>query len=263
MAVYSAIFSMTPPTGHETTYGKNNDLPPNFKEITETEFAQSIFFSYLPEAVEYRQCLIPNVNDNCYCGVRFFYFHNGTGIAMTSDYRKGKISYFKFAACNHTFQEIGYARCKREKGRHLSRWGLLPRQPMHQMQLRDGCGFERLMPTIIKVIITSGGERTFRSYESDEDLFKEALREVMGKILAGMSSVPEKIEIEVVEWSDAYRKFRSCTSKKQYVIKAQAEHDAAEVTRRTNQEKTVYSCIYCNCWHVGESKYSARKFTKR
>ena len=120
------------------------------------------------------------------------------------------------------------------------------------------------MATIIKVFITSGGERTFRSYESELEPFKEALREVMGKILAGMSSVPERIEIlpEIVEDSEAYKKFRSCTSKKQYVIKAQAEHDAAEVTRRTRQEKRVYSCIYCNCWHVGESKYSARKFTR-
>ena len=117
---------------------------------------------------------------------------------------------------------------------------------------------------IIRVSITSGGETTTRPYESEKEPFKEALREVMGKILAGMSSVPEKIQMipDTIPNSEAYKKFRSCTSKKQYVIKEQAEHDAIELTRKYKQEKQVYACVYCRCFHVGESMYSNRKYAR-
>jgi hypothetical protein len=100
-------------------YGGFNDRPPNLKELTEEEFAQSSFFVYSPVREEYRQ------PTNKYPGrtpswgfagdLRLYYMGDGTGYAVHADYWEGKVTWYKFAACEHTYRELGQAE-SREKG---------------------------------------------------------------------------------------------------------------------------------------------------
>ena len=133
MAVYSRITDSPTPVDHGTKYGTGNELPPNFKRITEADFAKSLFFVYTPIATEYRQCQIADYNENRYCGVKFFFFHDGTGIAMTNDYWGGKIAYFSFAACVHKFSELSYAECQKRGIYHGGR--------CYHVSLCDKCGY--------------------------------------------------------------------------------------------------------------------------
>jgi hypothetical protein len=91
-------------------YGKDGELPPNFREISEKEFAQSKFFVYSPEFWEYRQ--ITKAEDykkfkwgdeqrSYVFSLRMAYFFDGTGIALEHDYWAGKVRYFSFAVCEH------------------------------------------------------------------------------------------------------------------------------------------------------------------
>lgn len=91
-------------------YGGDSRLPPNFREITEKEFAQSKFFVYSPEFWEYRQITVREDIERFKWGteqrsyvfsLRMAYFYDGTGIAMEHDYWLGKVRYFAFAACEH------------------------------------------------------------------------------------------------------------------------------------------------------------------
>ncbi len=95
-------------------YGKDNELPPNFREITEKEFAQSKFFIYSPDFWEYRQI---SKREDCekfkwgkeqgsyIFSLRMAYFFDGTGIALEHDYWAGTVRYFSFAICDHEKRE--------------------------------------------------------------------------------------------------------------------------------------------------------------
>lgn len=82
-----------------------NDVPPNFREITEKEFAQSKFFVYSPERWEYRQITrkedLERLQRKSALVIRMAHFYDGTGIAIESDYWAGKVHYFWFGACEH------------------------------------------------------------------------------------------------------------------------------------------------------------------
>jgi hypothetical protein len=102
--------------GDEKLYGGCNDSLPNMKEITEADFAQSIFFTYHPIFIGYKQImpdrlvaagLQPELNtakQPCMMAIHYFVFHNGTGIAMSRDYWSKKVRYFSFFLCKHTLR---------------------------------------------------------------------------------------------------------------------------------------------------------------
>ncbi len=88
-----------------------NDPPQNFKELTEEQFAQSGFHGARITHVEFRQML---VNDDMSPGklsrgkliqARLFWFDDDTGVAISSDYWKGKVRYFSFG-CNHSLLDF-------------------------------------------------------------------------------------------------------------------------------------------------------------
>lgn len=95
-----------------------NCPPPHFKELTEKEFAQSLFFTYDALKTEYRQIMPGALLDEnstdvkppmcngrpTMMALKMFWFHGGQGIGMTNDYWNGKVRYFKFAECEHTMQ---------------------------------------------------------------------------------------------------------------------------------------------------------------
>ena len=91
-------------------YGDSNSLPPNFREISEEEFAQSKFFVYSPEKWEWRQITKPEDIAKFKWGeeqrsyvfdIRMAYFYDGTGVALEHDYWLGKVRYFAFSVCDH------------------------------------------------------------------------------------------------------------------------------------------------------------------
>lgn len=92
---------------HRETYGGYNDFPPNWRKLTEKEFAQSQFFSYSPTLVEHRQMLPPGglrPGGKPALTARLYFYSDGSGLAMSNDYWKGKVQYFAFAACVHEYR---------------------------------------------------------------------------------------------------------------------------------------------------------------
>lgn len=89
-----------------------NEVPTNWREVSEKEFAQSNAFTYAPQKREYRQ-ILPEGEPHI-IGVWLNFMHDGTGWAMASDYWAGKVRFFKFG-CEHRYRELGSAEC-RERG---------------------------------------------------------------------------------------------------------------------------------------------------
>jgi hypothetical protein len=89
-----------------------NQAPPNLKEITEREFAQSFLFHYEPKKYESRFVAVDQLK---LCGIavkqmmplRMMWHHDGTGVALSNDYWEGKVRFFKFATCEHKFDGGG------------------------------------------------------------------------------------------------------------------------------------------------------------
>ena len=86
-----------------------NSLPEGWREITSEEFSQSVFFTHLPEFVEYRQMYAADDSGKAFVGsmieARLFHFWDGTGVAMRADYWKKEIHYYKFG-CEHKYNEL-------------------------------------------------------------------------------------------------------------------------------------------------------------
>jgi hypothetical protein len=99
-------------------YGEFNDFPENFREITEKYLAQNTLFqSYTPEYVEYRQMCRKGTGAFATCPVHahLYHFHDGTGVAIAIDcwghgyYAKpstyeGKHVRFYAFGCEHKFR---------------------------------------------------------------------------------------------------------------------------------------------------------------
>ena len=87
--------------------GDFNQAPPSFQELSEGEFAVSNFFNYRPAHTEYRQITDKNVlkklNIDSYLSITMFWFHDGTGVAMSSDFCKQRVRYFSFMLCRHSY----------------------------------------------------------------------------------------------------------------------------------------------------------------
>lgn len=88
--------------------GGYNDAFPNMRELSESEFAQSAFFSSCIEYVGYRQILPANLSwkEKCILSVRYFITNRRdfSGFAMCNDYYGGKVRYFKFGPCEHQYR---------------------------------------------------------------------------------------------------------------------------------------------------------------
>ena len=88
----------------ETRTGGFNTAPPGMRELTEAEFATSLFFTYLPEQVEYRQFAWKDSTGKEYqTSFRLFHMHDGTGFAVTAEYYNHKVRWFHFG-CDHDYR---------------------------------------------------------------------------------------------------------------------------------------------------------------
>ena len=98
----------------EKTWGRFNDFPPGFKEITAGQFAQSGFFTWCIDKFEFRQ---PIGWDKLPTGtllkpftggpsIRMFFMNSGEHFAMAQDYYSKEVRYFTFALCYHDWKEI-------------------------------------------------------------------------------------------------------------------------------------------------------------
>jgi len=97
-------------------FGDFNDFPPFFREITEDEFARSIFFSYTPEALESRQMCRPSgvFPDGRSVHATLYFYHDQTGVAIErvqgpfiklGVHSPWTVRYYAFG-CNHKYTEM-------------------------------------------------------------------------------------------------------------------------------------------------------------
>ena len=98
---------------HEKKWGRFNDAPPGFKEITAEQFAQSGFFTWCKTAQEFRQIyLTPEQQKDMLApvphglSITMFYMNHDCHFAVASDYYGKKVRYFTFADCYHDWREI-------------------------------------------------------------------------------------------------------------------------------------------------------------
>ena len=101
----------------EKKFGGFNDFPPNWTEITEEEFAQSKFFTYSPDYVDYRQMLD---GKNPCVSARLYFFWGDEGFAIVNDYWGKKVKYFRFYLCEHDYTELS---SKEARKRGISHFG--------------------------------------------------------------------------------------------------------------------------------------------
>ena len=99
----------TQPTNeHIKKWGNYNSVPPNMREITMGEFAQSRFFTYTPTMTEDRQFTNANVKSKkgSPLGTATLYFmHDETGFVLIHDHYGEEIRVFLFG-CAHIMTEI-------------------------------------------------------------------------------------------------------------------------------------------------------------
>lgn len=111
----------------EKKYGRYNDLPANFREITEGEFAHSHFFSY---DAEFQTTRHPWSSDpaqmaeigkyNFKSTLKVWFYWDGTGLAMAQEYWDNKIRYFAFG-CEHDYKELSAAEARKEGVQHYGK----------------------------------------------------------------------------------------------------------------------------------------------
>lgn len=93
---------------HEEKWGKYNDAPPGWREITEADFVKGMFFTHDPQKIEFRQLMNAEIRSEDgapLIDARLYFFHDGTGVALMSDFWAGKLRYFAFG-CDHKWREV-------------------------------------------------------------------------------------------------------------------------------------------------------------
>lgn len=93
---------------HESKWGRFNDAPPEWEEITEAQLVKETPWRiYAPTLYEYRQILPkrdhPSISMGPMFEARLFYFEDGTGVGMHCDSQTGKIRWFRFG-CKHDME---------------------------------------------------------------------------------------------------------------------------------------------------------------
>jgi len=111
---YFEIQSKEQREAHESKWGKSNDAPPGFTEITAEEFAQSGFFTWCKLGIEFRQIcnfgeskLLKQPKNREMLSITLFYMNHGDNYGMAHDYWDKKVRYFKFTTCYHNYVEVG------------------------------------------------------------------------------------------------------------------------------------------------------------
>lgn len=95
---------------HRNTFGAFNQVPPNFTEINQEEFASG-FLGWSVSMIEYRQ-----ITDSKFFktmgATRLFYMNHGENYAIAHEYVKiddkytHVCRYFKFGDCLHDYKDI-------------------------------------------------------------------------------------------------------------------------------------------------------------
>ena len=93
-----------------------NDAPVGLREITEEDFAKGPFFHMCPTHTEYKQ-ITRGRKGKCVLDLHIFWFQDKTGIAMSADFWKGKVTYWA-CGCDHKYKELSYDECKERKISH-------------------------------------------------------------------------------------------------------------------------------------------------
>lgn len=87
---------------HEEKWGRYNDFPPGWREISEAEFAKSQYFIYHPDLIEHRQMLRSKEFE--YTGacvdVNLYFYFDGTGYAIVNYFWSGKVRFYTFGQKN-------------------------------------------------------------------------------------------------------------------------------------------------------------------
>ena len=98
---------------HEQKWGRFNNPPPGFKEITAEQFSQSGFFTWCKVGMEFRQIDPAQIDQKAmlspvktFLSVTMFYMNHGENFAMAHDYWAKQVRYFTFADCYHDWKEI-------------------------------------------------------------------------------------------------------------------------------------------------------------
>jgi len=102
-----------------------NDPPVGLREVTEKDFAQSMFFTYSPMGIESRQIFTDKFYEDergrkVILSLTIFWMHDETGVCMSNNYWDGKIRYF-LCGCDHDYQELSWQECKERGIRHEGR----------------------------------------------------------------------------------------------------------------------------------------------
>jgi len=93
-------FSAAEQKEHTEKFGGSNDFPPGWRELSEKEFAKSMFFTYHARAYQFRQMRDPADPLSPVVSATLFFMHDGTGYSMISDYWGGKLRFYTFG-CDH------------------------------------------------------------------------------------------------------------------------------------------------------------------
>lgn len=107
---------------HEKDYGKYNDFPRNWREISDADMAKSLFFTYSPQLVEHRQMIYPWGVDRKdhdrrqgMTSAQLFFMHDGSGFGLVNDFWGGTIQWFEFdGPCDHEMKVTRSQMCYTE-----------------------------------------------------------------------------------------------------------------------------------------------------
>lgn len=87
---------------HRLAYGGWNDFPPAWRELTEEQFAKSMFFTYTPVMHEFRQMLDRSKPQQPAMSATLYHMHDGTGFSIVNDFWAGKVRFYTFG-CDHEY----------------------------------------------------------------------------------------------------------------------------------------------------------------
>lgn len=88
-----------------------NMVPNGMTRITEAQLVQDTNWCMEAyEAYEYRQFSLEIDGKTFWREARLFYYRDGTGVAMLTNRREGKLLWFRFG-CKHTYTSVGVGKC--------------------------------------------------------------------------------------------------------------------------------------------------------
>lgn len=92
---------------HVEKFGRFNDFPPNWKEVSDDEF-WGLFMTYMPHVEEYRQMLPKDRKNAPAIGAKLYFYNDDVGLAMVENYDFKEHKWlppklFKFFICDHEY----------------------------------------------------------------------------------------------------------------------------------------------------------------